>query len=130
MPSSALVLALALASGFGPFASAGAPVTSDARAAARPGPPGDAGLVEVPWRAYRAAVGSFQGPRCPHAPSCSLYARQAVRRHGLAAGAVIAAHRLYRGARSSAARALGRDGEGRYVDRLEDATFWLGRGAR
>jgi hypothetical protein len=131
MHSCALVLAVSLASGFGPFATGRAPVTSDARPAARTAPAWDAvGLVEVPWRGYRAAVGSFQGPRCPHTPSCSLYAMQAVSRHGLVAGAIVSAHRLYRGRRSSAARELARDRDGRWVDRLEDATFWLEQGPR
>jgi hypothetical protein len=127
----ALVLASALGSGFGPFAAPRAPVTSDAARARSPIDAGDASrIVHLPWRAYRATVGSFQGPRCPHVPSCSVYALRAVGRHGVLAGGAIATQRLLRGSRSSAVRALRRDREGRYLDPLEDATFWLGKGSR
>jgi hypothetical protein len=129
MDCCALLLAAALAAGVGPFATPAAPVTADA-GRTRAAPASDADVAELPRRAYRATVGQFQGPRCPHAPSCSAYAAQAVRRHGLVAGGVIAAQRLLRGERSSAVRALRRDAAGRWVDPLEDATFWLERRRR
>jgi putative component of membrane protein insertase Oxa1/YidC/SpoIIIJ protein YidD len=126
---SALLLAATVAAGFGPFAAPVHPVTRDAVFAAAPA--GEAGdlTLEVPWRVYRATVGAFQGARCPHVPSCSLYARQAVRRHGLVAGLVLTVPRLLRGERGSGYALLRRDGEGRLVDLLDDATFWLRRPA-
>ncbi|HEX9308651.1 MAG TPA: membrane protein insertion efficiency factor YidD [Anaeromyxobacter sp.] len=125
-----IVLASALAAGFGPFATPRAPVTSDAARVARDEPLDVAAPVHAPWRAYRATVGAFQGARCPHVPSCSLYAARAVDRYGLLAGGVVAAQRLLRGPRSSALRALPRAADGRWIDRLDDATFWLGQGRR
>lgn len=125
MPGSALVVAAVLAAGFGPFPAPGHPVTRDATFAAAPGTVRGDLTLELPWRAYRATVGGFQGPRCPHVPSCSLYAREAVRRHGLAAGLVVAVPRLLRGERGSGYALLPRDAEGRLVDLLDDATFWL-----
>jgi hypothetical protein len=49
-----------------------------------------------------------------------------VSRHGLAAGLVIAVPRLLRGERGSGISLLPRDRDGRLVDLLDDATFWLG----
>lgn len=134
---SAPLLAAILAAGSGPFATPGHPVTAEAAAfVSAPSPPrrggdgrgegADGALAFVPWRAYRATVGTFQGPRCPHAPSCSVYARAAVSRHGLVAGLVIAVPRLLRGERGSGISLLPRDRDGRLVDLLDDATFWLG----
>lgn len=129
MLGTTLLASAVLAAGFGPFATPGHPVTRDAVLVAAPGDVrGDLSL-ELPWRAYRATVGAFQGARCPHVPSCSLYAREAVRRHGLAAGLVLTVPRLLRGARGSGYALLRRDAEGRLLDLLDDATFWLGRPA-
>jgi putative component of membrane protein insertase Oxa1/YidC/SpoIIIJ protein YidD len=127
MQWTALLLATAVGSGFGPFATARAPVTSDGVRAGATAAARRPSVADVPWRGYRATVGRFQGPRCPHVPSCSTYAAEAVQRHGLVAGGVVAAQRLLRGERSSAARPLRRDASGRYVDPLGDATFWLER---
>jgi putative component of membrane protein insertase Oxa1/YidC/SpoIIIJ protein YidD len=124
---SAPLLAAILAAGFGPFATPRHPVTGETAAPKAAAAPGGGDLsLELPWRAYRATVGSFQGPRCPHVPSCSVYARAAVSRHGLAAGLVIAVPRLLRGERGSGISLLPRDRDGRLVDLLDDATFWLG----
>jgi putative component of membrane protein insertase Oxa1/YidC/SpoIIIJ protein YidD len=125
---SAPLVAAVLAAGFGPFATPGHPVTRDAAFAAPPPREGGDRSLELPWRAYRATIGAFQGPRCPHSPSCSLYARAAVRRHGLVAGLVLTVPRLLRGERGSGFALLPRDEEGRLVDLLDDATFWLGGG--
>lgn len=153
MLGSAPLIALAVAAGFGPFPSPRHPVTRDAvagradraspallarsadRAPTSPPLRGGEGrgagahleaTAYVPWSAYRTVVGSFQGPRCPHTPSCSVYALSAVGRYGLVAGGVVTVPRLLRGARSSAVLALPRAADGRLVDLLEDATFWMG----
>lgn len=123
--SNTVALLTAAVVGFGPFPTITHPVTSEAKRPEQAWRP-DAGQVAyTPWRLYRASVGSFQGPRCPHTPSCSAYALEAVRREGLVLGGAIAAHRLFRGARSSSVRLLLRDPSGRWMDTLEDATFWF-----
>jgi putative membrane protein insertion efficiency factor len=45
---------------------------------------------------YRATVGRLAAGRCRFHPSCSAYALEAVRTHGAAKGAVLAAWRLLR----------------------------------
>jgi hypothetical protein len=105
----------------GPFGSPGHPLTDEV---ARPGPrPGDGPPPLSIW-AYRQLAG-FQGPRCPHRPSCSAYAAQAMRRHGPLLGSFIGVSRLLRGERSSALRLLERDPDGGLLDPLEAATFFL-----
>ena len=45
---------------------------------------------------YRAAVSPLLGPHCRFAPSCSQYAEEAIRRHGLARGLRFAVVRIAR----------------------------------
>jgi putative membrane protein insertion efficiency factor len=45
---------------------------------------------------YKRFVSPLLPPACRFAPSCSVYARQAIARHGLARGAGLAAKRLVR----------------------------------
>jgi hypothetical protein len=104
-----------------PFGSGGHPVTADAMPVSGPAPRDPAPLA---IRAYRWAS-AFQGPRCPHQPSCSAYASQALRRHGAVLGSFIGVARLLRGSRSSALRPLGRAPGGAWLDPLEDSTFFL-----
>jgi putative membrane protein insertion efficiency factor len=47
-------------------------------------------------RFYRAAISPLLGPRCRFHPSCSAYAEQALREHGLLRGLGLAAYRLGR----------------------------------
>lgn len=123
IPALLAALALAQASPEAPFDVPGHPVTSDARSAPqRPRAP--AAEAPVAFRAYEV-LSRIDGPRCPHAPSCSAYALQAYRSRGLVPGAWIAAARLLRGTRSSALRPLPRDTSGRWLDPLESSTFFL-----
>lgn len=46
--------------------------------------------------AYRATAGQFIGGRCKYHPSCSQYAIDAIRLHGVARGVVLAGWRLVR----------------------------------
>ena len=45
---------------------------------------------------YRATLSPTLPPACRFVPSCSVYAAQAIRAHGLARGIVLAAARLFR----------------------------------
>jgi len=53
------------------------------------------GLVFV-LRLYQAGVSPLLGPCCRYTPSCSEYAVQALRAHGLARGTLLAAWRILR----------------------------------
>ena len=50
------------------------------------------GLIGV----YRAAVSPWLGPACRYEPSCSLYAQQAIARHGVMRGSLVALRRVGR----------------------------------
>jgi hypothetical protein len=110
----------------GPFGSPGHPVTADAAAPAAPrdAAPRDARPAPFPVQAYRRLAG-FQGPRCPHRPSCSAYAAEAVHRHGTLLGGLLGVARLLRGTRSSALRPLDRAPDGGLLDPLDDTAFFL-----
>lgn len=111
---------------FGPFGSPGHPVTSEAarsvelpkaprartydaevlpaaaRASKAPRPPDSfAGHpLGLAFALYRDVLTKIDGPRCGHAPVCSVYGRDAVRRHGLV-GLGLGVERLWRDERSS-----------------------------
>ena len=55
-----------------------------------------AALIEGAILAYQWVVSPVLGPRCRFLPSCSDYAREAVRQHGAARGSWLAARRLCR----------------------------------
>jgi hypothetical protein len=112
-----------------PFGSARHPVTREVRqppaSRSAPSPGGD--FLGVAFRFYQTVVTPIDGPRCAHRPTCSLYARQAVTRHGLA-GLWLAYDRLLRDARSSSVRPLPtalEQGRIVYLDPLEESTFWF-----
>jgi len=54
-----------------------------------------ASVLGALW-AYRATVSPFLGPGCRFAPSCSVYACDAVRRYGVTRGGWLAVRRVLR----------------------------------
>lgn len=84
-----------------------------------------------PLWVYAYSLGAVDGDRSAAAPVNSLYARQAIDRHGPWLGTLLALDRLLRDAREMA-RPLARvadDGRVRYLDPLSRNDFWL-RGER
>ena len=53
-------------------------------------------LALLPLHLYRRVMSPLVGPRCRYHPSCSEYAAQAVREHGVIRGGVLAAWRVLR----------------------------------
>lgn len=53
-------------------------------------------LVLLPIRAYQRLISPLFGPRCRYYPTCSAYAEQAIRTHGIVRGTGLAAWRLVR----------------------------------
>ncbi|MGH7502052.1 MAG: membrane protein insertion efficiency factor YidD [Longimicrobiales bacterium] len=47
-------------------------------------------------RFYRGGISPYLAPACRFTPTCSAYAEEAVRRHGVARGGWLAARRLLR----------------------------------
>jgi putative membrane protein insertion efficiency factor len=47
-------------------------------------------------RGYRYVLSPFIGPSCRHLPTCSEYAEEAIRRHGVLKGSWLAVARLGR----------------------------------
>ncbi|MBI3993714.1 MAG: membrane protein insertion efficiency factor YidD [Candidatus Lambdaproteobacteria bacterium] len=75
---------------------------------------------------YRNVVSPVDGDRCDMAPSCSLYSRQALRRHGVLLGVLLTADRLLHEADEQVRVAPVRiGGELAYPDPLEHNTYWL-----
>ena len=111
-----------------PFGSERHPVTREVRRPAAPSTPEPRGdFLGVAFGFYRTVVTPMDGPRCAHRPTCSLYARQAVARHGLV-GIWLGYDRLLRDARSSSLRLLPtalESGRIVYLDPLEESTFWF-----
>jgi hypothetical protein len=115
-----LLLALLLSqasvqSAFGPFDSASAPVTAEAEVEVEP-PPAErptGNPLYFAFDVYRLTITVFDGPRCEHRPTCSVYAVRAVQRDGLL-GIFLAIDRLWREGESSSLR-----------DPLEVSDFWL-----
>jgi putative membrane protein insertion efficiency factor len=58
--------------------------------------PGAEALLTLPIRAYQLLVSPVLPPSCRFLPSCSDYAREAILRHGVRHGLVLALRRLAR----------------------------------
>ncbi len=53
-------------------------------------------VAALPVHAYRLLVSPLLGPRCKYHPTCSRYALDALREHGVARGLVLAGWRILR----------------------------------
>jgi len=79
------------------------------------------------FRVWAELLTKMDGRRCAHRPSCSRFAHEAIRRHGIPVGVWMALSRLMRGAESSSIRGLvpiAAPGGVYLIDRIEDYTFW------
>ncbi|MBI4083784.1 MAG: membrane protein insertion efficiency factor YidD [Candidatus Lambdaproteobacteria bacterium] len=75
---------------------------------------------------YRTVISPVDGDRCSMAPTCSLYGRQALKRHGALLGIVLTADRLLHEADEVQHVRLIREGGETYsLDPLEANTYWL-----
>ena len=54
------------------------------------------GLVAAALRGYKRVLSPLLPPACRFHPTCSAYAAEAIERHGLARGGLLAAWRLLR----------------------------------
>ena len=88
-------------------------------------------VVSLPLSFYTHVLSRVDGDRCPSQPTCSLYARRAVDRHGAVLGLWMTVDRLIH-ERTEIVRSgkLGRvvrlkDGRFRAGDPLEASDFWL-----
>lgn len=62
----------------------------------RDGPAAGARLVAGLLDLYKKVVSPLLPPACRFTPTCSVYAREAVLKHGVARGALLAVRRLLR----------------------------------
>ena len=99
--------------------------------AVTPAPSGDrpAGFLAAVLEIYRGPLNhlyAIRGGQCPMYPSCSQYSRQAVARHGLFIGTVMAADRLMRCGRDETrlAPTIRVDGQLKTYDPVTDNDFW------
>jgi hypothetical protein len=74
---------------------------------------------------YRNTVSAVDGDRCSMAPTCSLYSRQALQRHGALLGVLLTAERLLHEADEiPLVPTVEIRGETFYRDPLEANTYW------
>jgi hypothetical protein len=75
---------------------------------------------------YRTVISPVDGDRCSMAPTCSLYSRQALKRHGALLGVVLTADRLLHEADEQRhVRSIRERGETYHLDPLDANTYWL-----
>ena len=87
------------------------------------------GMFDQAFKVYARFITKIDGARCEHRPTCSRYARDAIRKHGLFLGAFLAVDRLVRGTRSSPLRQLDlytiENGRPYFEDPIEDNDFFF-----
>lgn len=89
-------------------------------------PPLSSGPQNMVMHFYRNVVGQMDGRACPSYPVCSLYAAQAVNKHGLLVGSWLAMDRLiHEHDDIEQGHWLMIDGEERLYDPLIRNDFWL-----
>lgn len=82
-----------------------------------------------PIHFYQRVIGHLDGKSCPSHPVCSLYAREAISRHGLLLGSWLALDRLIHEADDlQRGPWIDSDGERRLYDPLARNDRWLGKG--
>lgn len=71
-------------------------MSTDSASGAWPAAAGMARLLLLLIEAYRVTLAPLLGGHCRYLPSCSVYAEEAIRRHGAARGARLTLLRLLR----------------------------------
>lgn len=76
---------------------------------------------------FQRYISPVDGPRCPMYPTCSGYARQALRKHGPLLGVFQTVDRLYREGdkEHEHGQPINKWGYIRFFDPLENNDFWL-----
>jgi uncharacterized protein len=77
------------------------------------------------FRFFQEYISPVDGDRCPSYPTCSQYAQEAVRKHGVLIGLVMTFDRLIHESDETRRAPLIRAGESyRYYDPVENNDFW------
>ena len=77
------------------------------------------------FRFFQEYISPVDGDRCPSYPTCSQYAQQAVRKHGVIIGLVMTFDRLIHESDETRRAPLIRAGDSyRYYDPVENNDFW------
>ncbi|PID40018.1 MAG: hypothetical protein CR984_05370 [Proteobacteria bacterium] len=84
-------------------------------------------FMEAPVQFFQTFLSGADGHRCPMQPSCSAYARQAMRRHGSIMGWIMACDRLMRCGRDELKHSpsVNTPHGRRCQDPLDNNDFWL-----
>lgn len=91
-------------------------------------PSAPARVLDACLRFYQRHVSPLDGPRCALYPTCSAYARDAIRRHGIVLGAFLTADRLMQEAEvHQRAPRIRVHGAWRGSDPVEAGDFWWAR---
>jgi len=91
----------------------------------------ETGLLESLIVFYQRVVSPLDGDRCQMAPTCSLYGRQALARHGPFLGLILTADRLlHEGDEMLTAPRVRRGGHVYFADPLEANSYWLPEGLK
>ncbi|MGA1875306.1 MAG: membrane protein insertion efficiency factor YidD [bacterium] len=76
------------------------------------------------FKFFQIVISPADGARCPMYPSCSQYAVQAVRGHGLLKGSLLISDRLLRCGRGEKYPTIVHQGRLHYHDPLENNVIW------